>query len=55
MFLNNYCPLCFLLDGECYLCMDKSNNRIYTGEVLNPNTGVTQKPAENVMFYGEEY
>lgn len=45
--------LCFLLDGECYLCIDKSNNRIYTGEVLNPNTGTSQKQAENSMFYGE--
>ena len=43
--------LCFLIDGEGYFCIDESNNRIYSGEVLNPNGGADQKAIENRVNY----
>ena len=43
--------LCFLVDGAAGFCIDESNGRIYSEEVLNPNGGANQKAAENRMNY----
>ena len=42
--------LCFLVDGGSGVCIDNSNSRIYTEEVLNPNSS-GQKELENRVYY----